>query len=75
MLEQPGGPRSLEVRGVQQVVDNLVEEYKLTIKFKHVRGHTRVQDARSRCNRHCDERARQGLAKARQLFLELQKSA
>lgn len=38
---------------------------KLRVRAKHVKGHTRVQDARSHCNRWCDKEARRHMKQQR----------
>lgn len=39
----------------------------LVFRFKHVRGHTRIDDARHATNRACDRRARKAMRQARGL--------
>lgn len=43
----------------------LVADHELTFEFRHVRGHTTVADQRSRAQRNCDRRAKEGMQKAR----------
>lgn len=38
---------------------------KVGVRFKHVKGHSKVQDARSKANRHCDARAYAGMKRAK----------
>lgn len=45
--------------------NKLIAQHELTFEFRHVRGHTQVADQRSKAQRHCDERAKEGLRKAR----------
>lgn len=42
----------------------------LKVSFRHVRGHTRVQDARSITNRLCDSRAKKGMREVRNQILK-----
>lgn len=39
--------------------------HELAVDFRHVRGHTKVDDQRSKAQRHSDKRARDGMKKAR----------
>lgn len=39
--------------------------YNLHVEFRHVKGHSDVQDTRSRAQRYCDERARSAMQKER----------
>jgi ribonuclease HI len=43
------------------------DTHSLAINFRHVRGHTKVQDQRSRAQRLSDERAKRAMRKARAL--------
>jgi len=70
-LHRTATPLSKSEAGkVKEFFNTLVRQNALTVEFRHVRGHTKVRDARSLCNRHCDSRAKQGLAMARQLLSE-----
>lgn len=40
---------------------------KLDVRFRHVKGHTGLKEARFASNRRCDERAKQAMRKARLL--------
>ncbi len=44
---------------------DICDNHNLTIVFRHVKGHTNLQDARFRCNNACDRRAHRALQKAR----------
>jgi ribonuclease HI len=43
----------------------LAATHELTFEFRHVRGHTRVDDQRSKAQRHSDLRAKAAMKKAR----------
>lgn len=45
-----------------------IKDYKLDIRFKHVKAHTPNQDKRSKANRLCDERAYYHMKKADKHF-------
>lgn len=40
-------------------------EHSLTVEFRHVKGHSKVEDSRSLAQRHADRRARKGMKDAR----------
>lgn len=44
-----------------QTMQKLIEGRRIRLSFKHVKGHTAVQDARSITNRMCDMRAKAGM--------------
>lgn len=63
--------KGIERTLVSWYLDKILQ-FDLTVSFKHVKGHTRVQDSRSKANRRCDQRARRMMKQARsQLQQEL----
>lgn len=44
----------------------LKNQFNLEISFKHVKGHSNLEDARSKSNAHCDSAAKAALKQARQ---------
>lgn len=46
-------------------LNDQARKYNLTIEFRHVKGHSNVQDTRSKAQRFCDERARSAMQKER----------
>lgn len=44
----------------------LKNQFNLEISFKHVKGHSNLEDARSKSNAHCDNAAKAALKQARQ---------
>lgn len=54
-----------DVRRARDEFHRLAGLHSLTFEFRHVRGHTKVADQRSKAQRHCDKRAREGMVKAR----------
>lgn len=55
-------PQRREVMGY---INRMVTQYDLSISFRHVKGHTKNPDARSRANRHCDRRAKDAMREER----------
>lgn len=49
-----------------ELFNNKVDELKLHVLFRHVKGHSKKKDARSRSNNHCDKRAYKAMCKARE---------
>lgn len=47
---------------------DIVNKYKLKITFRHVKGHSKTLDSRSKAQRHCDELAYSYMQKARSLI-------
>jgi ribonuclease HI len=50
---------------VRNKFDRMREEYRLNVTFRHVKGHTRVQDSRSRAQRNADAKAKAAMRKKR----------
>lgn len=46
-------------------LNDQIRKFNLTIEFRHVKGHSNVQDTRSKAQRFCDERARSAMQKER----------
>lgn len=46
-------------------LNDQLRKYHLTVEFRHVKGHSNVQDTRSKAQRFCDERARIAMQKER----------
>jgi ribonuclease HI len=57
--------RNAEVKRAREVFANLVLAHALKMDFRHVRGHTDVQDRRSLAQRHADKRAKKAMKDAR----------
>ncbi len=57
--------RNVLLRDAVERFNVFVREHALTIEFRYVQGHSRVQDQRSKAQRHADARARAGMEKAR----------
>jgi hypothetical protein len=56
-----------DLKAIGAAFDKLKAEHSLVIELRHVRGHTRVMDQRSKAQRMTDKRARENLAKARKV--------
>lgn len=54
-----------DVKAAKAELEKLTAEHELTLEFRHVRGHTRVDDQRSKAQRHTDLRAKAAMKKAR----------
>lgn len=61
-LRTPPTPQESQV---VEYFDRMCNRWGLNVRFKHVKGHSGVQDQRSAANRHCDRRAKDGLRLAR----------
>lgn len=44
---------------IREVWERIVNEYKLTVRYRHVKGHTNHAAGRFAANRHCDTRAKE----------------
>jgi len=64
-------PRA-DVAKVLQYIFQLGKQFNLTIKAKHVKGHTNRTENRYVANGHCDERAYKGMKQARSILNEMQ---
>lgn len=65
ILKGKAKPREdLEV--AYSLLKKILSTHKLTLKARHVKGHTKVNDQRSKANRMCDMRARLAMKEARQ---------
>lgn len=64
ILKGKAKPREdLEV--AHSMLKKILSTHKLKLKARHVKGHTRVNDQRSKANRMCDMRARLAMKEAR----------
>lgn len=52
-------------RHVGKAFYDLTSNSKLEVRFRHVKGHTTLKEARYAANRHCDQRAKQSMRQAR----------
>lgn len=56
-----------ETKKVIEVFDKLVKQAELKTSFRHVKGHTKLEEARYAANRACDHRAKVGMRAARRI--------
>lgn len=56
---------TLQEKAILNYFDKTVARNRLSIQFRHVRGHTNVDDRRSVANRMCDKRAKAEMRAAR----------
>jgi ribonuclease HI len=50
---------------VLETLDRLTDRHQLTLTFKHVKGHTKLHEARYAANRACDARAKRAMREER----------
>lgn len=69
-IEKVSKPRS-DVKNVMGYLFTLAEEFDLTIKCRHVKGHSKNKDSRFLANHHCDSRAKTQMRLARKKIKSL----
>lgn len=65
--QEPRPTKAAQFAKIKDLQAELVETYRLTIKSRHVPGHTRGKTPRIHLNNVCDELARQGRMEARNM--------
>lgn len=63
-------PSCQQYRDAVAYVQGVVSRYKLKLRYKHVPGHTKGADSRTRAQNHCDEQARRQMLRQRAEILQ-----
>lgn len=53
---------------LKDALANLRSQYNVVIEFRHVKGHSKIQDARSHCQRWCDKVAKKIMREQRTIL-------
>ena len=65
-------PANDQEQSVLSYFDQTILRHNLKVEFRHVRGHTVIQQARYAANRMCDKRAKSAMRKARMVKMKEQ---
>lgn len=66
-ISKKNNPRE-DVEHVLRYIFNYADKYHLKLISRHVKGHSRNTDQRSKANNHCDARAYEGMQQARKML-------
>lgn len=72
VLEGIKPPKCQQYKDALNYVRGLAGRYGLTLRYKHVPGHTRGADSRTRAQNHCDVAAKRQMLKQRALILQVE---
>lgn len=64
------GPTCGKKFEVKQWILSIAAKYRLTLEYRHIKGHSGVRDSRSRAQRKCDKRAYREMLTARRRYYE-----